>query len=241
MFIIEVRTLNRILYSINVDPTEFLRFVCLVANKTEQIKLGPVYFANQFGFEQGLKDAHLVAIDSINKIMFEALLNENRIVYSVHKLTEEYNMFCNKKSDDNIYLPLDSSCMQEPDSQIIFEFEVSHIIQGTGTQQIFNEREIARKDKFIILIHSNEKCKHHIPHVHVKYEKIHYCVISLVDLSQIEPIQKQNAISRQAVEFIKPNLQKAREEWNRCSNLLKFDSIDGIYQSTYSKSPQQTK
>lgn len=133
----------------------------------------------------------MVKIEATNKEKFEQLMVENNIAFKYLDLSEQYEKYClsvspkKEKLDDTF---IDGT------EDIIISLEIFPIIDGPDGKHLLTEETITRKDQIKIYTHSDERCGHHIPHVHCAYGyDRNYCVTSLCNLDVIQPLNYKSA------------------------------------------------
>lgn len=228
--------MNRYFYQIPLDQSNPYKLVCLIANYPHD-DLGDVVPEYKFGIQIGL--TNLYSLSSSDPKTFECLLDQHNIAYRKCDLEVQYQLFIQNHNPNEPIDRLETSFLCDENVVSIAETEIPEIICASGTSRILLEEEISRKDKMKIYVHSNERCGHHIPHVHAKYnDNENYCVINLVDVTIIQPKDLHNAKTKELCKFVNDNLQNSRAAWNRTNSLLKFKRIGDDYSSTYSNTPQ---
>lgn len=228
--------MEKIFYRIPLDLSNPYKLICLVANNTNKNDLGDVIIESSFGTSIGVD--YLYSLSVLSQIAFESLLEQNNIAYEKLELNNQYQEYLVTRTNNEPLENLDTSFLCNDEMDIILDIDIPLVICGPGTTRVFLEEEITRKDKVKIYVHSNERCGHHIPHVHAKYnDNDNYCVISLVDISVLVPINLKNAKTKDICELVSNHLQASRAAWNRTNSLLKFTKDKDGYTSTYCKSP----
>lgn len=210
------------------------RFVCLVANEPVRSNVNNILQEKRFGKKIGLSNLYSVPIEY--EVYFDKVLKENNFKFTKYDLENKYEEYLQETEPNESYEILDTSFLQGQQPIYILDVDVPEIILSSGENRSLTEGTVDRKDNIKIYIHTNEKCGHHIPHIHVKYnENDNYCVLSLVDLSVIVPekLKKSNAKLKEIRKLVTKNMQKARKEWNSCDNLLKFAEKDGVFLDDY--------
>lgn len=210
--------MNKIFYKLDIDTSQnysdLSKFITLVSEHNIEC-----YIDNAFLSTVGVK-RFAVSIEAKDKEKFEQLLHANNIKFELLNLSNQYYEYClnifpkKEKLDDTF---IDGS------ENIIISIEIPQIIDGPNGKQYLTEETITRKDQIKIYTHSNERCGHHIPHVHCAYgDDKNYCVISLCNLEVIQPSNYKSARVKKIIEIVTQNLDKCRLAWNKTSGFLKF-------------------
>lgn len=229
--------MEKIFYRIPMDLSNPYKLICLLSNHQDKDKIGDVLIESSFGFSIGVN--YLYSLTSQDSTFFESLLKENQIEFERLDLSHEYHEYQITHTVNEPLEDLDSSFLCDDEMDIIIDKDIPQIICGQGTTRVLHEEEIARKDNVKIYVHSNERCGHNIPHVHIKYnDNDNYCVISLVDISVIAPKNLKNAKTKDICDLVNTHLQKSRAAWNRTNSLLKFKKDKEEYTSSYYRTPR---
>lgn len=214
--------MDKIFYQLDFDTSQNDRDMCKFINLVSKHKI-ETSFDTSFTYSIGLKQL-VVKIEATNKEKFEQLMAENNIKFKYLDLSEQYAEYClrafpkKEKLDDTFVAGTED---------IIISLEIFPIIDGPNGKQLLTEETITRKDQIKIYTHSDERCGHHIPHVHCAYgDDRNYCVISLCNLDVIQPLNYKSAKIKKIKEIISENINKCRLAWNKTSSILKF-KIDG--------------
>lgn len=195
-----------------------------------------IYLRKQQHGNKKITDGYSILSIPVDKMaLFEADCKEIGMEVEHIDLHTEYMSFMKGKTP--IYKPSPQEYIPSEQQLKICCDSFLHIMNSEGTCQDVLEHNIAQKDSIMLYINSNELNEHHIPHCHVKYNKIsNYCVLSLVDFEKLAPDGNiRNAVIKKAQELLKKNIQPARKKWNEIVSLMKFKYENGQYTSEYEK------
>ena len=97
------------------------------------------------------------------------------------------------------------------------------------------EREIMRFMKVKVVVKSNERTHHNRPHVHAFFDEKEYSIAIDSSYDLLAPNKEDKYYKFIVRSILRDSLiQECREAWNNNTNSnIKFDIVDGIYQSTY--------
>lgn len=228
--------MDKVFYKIPLDVANPYKLVCLISNINNNDELGNVLIESSFGFSIGID--YLYSVSEHQHTFFENILNENNIIYERLELNKLYNDYKKNHIANEPVENLDTSFFCDDCIDIFLDEDIPQIICGQGETRVLLEEEIVRKDNIKIYVHSNERCGHHLPHVHVKYnDNDNYCVINLVDITVLVPSNLRNAKTKVISDLLGHHIQKARAAWNRTNSLLKFIKNGDEYTSSYEKPP----
>lgn len=178
------------------------------------------------GFTQYLKKTdYICSISILDEYMFETKLKAAKISYEKFPLNKEYKDYIKSINLNDDYDRLKSSFLDEKNTILIAETEIGDAELYSDIAKTLLEGTVNKKDKMKLYIHSNEKCGHSTPHIHAAFgDDKNYSSISLIDLQIIESNHAYCKKDKMLIDFVEDNLQKARQEWNKCETLLKFDT-----------------
>lgn len=210
--------MNKIFYKLDIDTSQNYSDLSKFINLLSKNQIESFYDTT---FLRSIEvRGFVINIQAKDKEKFEQLLHTNNIKFELLNLSEQYYEYCldtfpkKEKLDDTF---IDGS------ENIIISIEIPQIIDGPNGKQYLTEETITRKDQIKIYMHSNERCGHHIPHVHCAYgDDKNYCVISLCNLEVIQPSNYKSARVNKIIEIVTQNLDKCRLAWNKTSGFLKF-------------------
>lgn len=229
--------MDKVFYKIPLDVTNPYKLICLISNNNNQAELGNIVVESSFGFSIGID--YLYSLSEHQQTYFENLLNQNNIAYEKLEINKQYQDYKKNHIANEPLENLDTSFLCDDKMEVFLDVDIPQIICGQGETRVLHEEEIVRKDNVKIYVHSNERCGHHLPHVHVKYnDNDNYCVINLVDITVLVPSNLHNAKTRDICELLSCHIQTARAAWNRTNSLLKFIKSGDVYTSSFTKSPQ---
>ena len=204
-------------YIIKKQTSDPYEMVCFLANNMRGIT---VLLETRFAQYAGIHDS-LYSIDSEKKESFESKLKEHGYSYQNMNLWSEYSQWVAVTKYNKPKLNADF--VKNSTILSIGEYEIPKIVETDTGAQYSTEQEICRKDQIKIYTHSNELCGHHIPHIHIAYgDDWNYCVISLVDLSVIEPCGYNGAKIKKSKEILAKHLNESRLAWNKTNGIIKF-------------------
>lgn len=114
---------------------------------------------------------------------------------------------------------------------VLFEFtnavRENYILEGGRIS--LQEKVLVRDACVKICIHTNESCKHNIPHITAYYQNYEY-VISIDDNIRIIHRSGREKYGNHLIKYyISPKLQILREEWNKINSNYKFIYDNGMY------------
>lgn len=186
-------------------------------------------YQNQFfQYEaMGLDCGQLVYISIENEDVFLEILDKCKIEAEKKDILSDYNIWLKKRTIKKERLKQIN--VDETTIEIIHEESFPKIYEALDGSQYLTEETIIKKDKIRIYTNSNEQTGHHIPHVHIQYnEENNFCVVSLIDLSIIEPKgNPKTARIKKCINLLEIHINKARLAWNKTSGNIKFKVENG--------------
>lgn len=222
---------RKVFYKIDNRNNAFTTFICDLRNLELECY-------QNCSFEYYVKQYGLFCFNEDDIQRAEKEMTRYNVQYIKVGLSDEYAIFKNSHQNLDNTEELDKDYIDNDSMNFIASDSFPRIILMPDGRQLLTEGTVAKSDydKIKIYINSNERAGHNIPHIHAQYNtNRNYCVVSLVDLKIIEPkeLKEGNAKTKKIIKLINDNLLKAREEWNRCDNLLKFVEENGVLTNKY--------
>lgn len=137
----------------------------------------------------------------------------------------------NSENDKHLFLSIkkhlkklgydtETTCFTSIDNHVLSEDNISNFIKNNELEIKLihivtpqNAKEFTRLNGLVYFFHTNENQHEHSPHIHVKYAEDEISIY-LKDFCVIGKL-KNNKKEKEAIRFVKHNIDKINNEWNK--------------------------